>query len=133
MLEQYPEELKYSESHGWVRLVEQGKQALVGITAYFNEVMGEVISVDLPEIKLDLDADEEIGSIDTLENSSYELYSPVSGKIIAINEELYDAPRLINSDPYGDGWLYKIELSEPEELEDLMSAEEYKDYTSNIE
>lgn len=127
MLEQYPEELKYSESHAWVRIVDDGSHVLVGITSHPVSLLGEVNYVDLPEKGIEIDLDEEIGLLE-LSEGDQELYSPVSGEIVSINEELEDAPRLINTDPYGDGWICKIKLSDPTEIEDLMSNEEYVEF-----
>ena len=132
MLEQYPEELKYSESHQWVRVVDGGSHALVGITAYANQKLGDMVCVDLPELGIDIDASEEIGLLESSQND-WELYSPVSGEIVAVNEDLEDAPRLINSDPYTDGWICKIKLFDPEEVEELMSSEDYQEFLSTIE
>lgn len=132
MLEQYPEELKYSESHQWVRVVDEGGYVLLGVTSYMTKKLGEMVYIELPEEGVDIDSSEEIGLLESSE-SSYELYSPVSGEIVVINEELEDAHRLINSDPYGDGWICKIKLFDAEEIEDLMSAEEYQEFLSTIE
>ncbi len=132
MLEQYPEELKYSESHQWVRVVDDGSHVLVGVTAYASQQLGDMIYVELPELGIDIDASEEIGLLESSESSS-ELYSPISGEIVAINEDLEDAPRLINSDPYTDGWICKIKLFDPEELEELMSADDYQEFLSTID
>ncbi len=132
MLEQYPEELKYSESHQWVRVMDDGIHVLIGVTAYANQQLIDMVYAELPELGIDIDASEEIGLLESLENN-FELYSPVSGSIVAINEDLEDAPRLINSDPYGDGWIYKIKLFDPEEVEELMSADEYQEFLFTIE
>ncbi len=132
MLEQYPEELKYSESHQWVRVMDDGIHVLIGVTAYANQQLIDMVYAELPELGIDIDASEEIGLLESLENN-FELYSPVSGSIVAINEDLEDAPRLINSDPYGDGWIYKIKLFDPEEVAELMSADEYQEFLFTIE
>ncbi len=132
MLEQYPEELKYSESHQWVRVMDDGIHVLIGVTAYANQQLIDMVYAELPELGIDIDASEEIGLLESLENN-FELYSPVSGSIVAINEDLEDAPRLINSDPYGDGWIYKIKLFDPEDVEELMSADEYQEFLFTIE
>lgn len=132
MASQYPEELKYSESHAWIRILEDGSSVLVGVTSYLLDLAGEIQYVELPEQGIEINANEEIGIIDLSENSQ-ELYAPVSGDIIAINEELEDAPKLISTDPYGDGWICKIRLSDPSEVEDLMSAEEYQDFLLALE
>lgn len=131
MSEQYPEELKYSETHQWVRLVDDGSHVLVGVTYWGSKNLGDVVYIELPELSIEVDSNEEIGLLESAENSDHELYSPVSGKIVAINDDLEDAPRLINSDPYGDGWICKIKLFDEEEIEDLMNFEEYQEFLSN--
>ena len=132
MLEQYPEELRYSESNQWVQILEDGSTAIIGVTIYANKLLGEVLEVELPELGAKVRADQEIGLIES-EQTSYDLYTPVSGKIIAVNEDLEEAPGLINSDPYNDGWICKIKLSDPEEVDELMASEEYEEFIANQE
>lgn len=129
--ERYPEELRYSDNHLWVLLVEDGSSAIVGITFYANDQLGTITYVELPESDTEIDAHEEIGLLES-HKTSYGLYSPLSGEIVAINEDLDSSPNLINSDPYGDGWLYKIKLIDPKELDELMSAEEYQEFINNL-
>jgi glycine cleavage system H protein len=132
MLEQqYPEELKYSENHQWVRVVDNGSHVLVGVTTWVNKNLGDLLYIDLPELGIEVDSNEEIGLLESVTGKNYEFYSPISGKIIAVNNDLEDAPRFINSDPYGDGWIYKIKLLDEEEIEDLMTSDEYQDFLSN--
>ena len=131
MLEQYPEELKYSESHYWVRVVDDGNCVLIGVTAYANQQLGDMVYIELPELGAEIDSNEEIGLLES-SNTTCELYSPISGEIMAVNEDLEDAPRLINSDPYGDGWICKIKLFDPIEIDELMSSEDYQEFLSTI-
>lgn len=125
--EKYPKELRYSDNHLWVRVIEDGNAAVVGISLYVNEQLGNMVYVDLPEVDSEVDVNEEVGLLESSENT-HGLYSPLSGEIIAINYELENNPSLINSDPYGDGWIYKIKLIDIDEIDDLMSDEEYQDF-----
>ncbi len=131
MLEKYPEELRYSDSHLWVEVVDDGSAAIIGITAYINDKLDLITNIELPELDAEVDANEEVGLIESNEDS-FDLYSPVSGKIIAINDDLENAPGLINSDPYGDGWIYKIKLIDPEEVEELMVVDDYQEFISTL-
>ena len=118
-----PSDLRYMSSHEWVRVDADGT-AYVGITDHAQNAMGDLVYVELPEVGDTLAAGDEVGVVESVKAAS-DIYSPVSGEIIAINEELNDNPEQVNSDPFGDGWLYRIKMSDPGELEDLMSAEEY--------
>ncbi len=120
-----PGELKYASSHEWVR-VEADGTAYVGITDHAQAALGDLVFVELPDVEATLAAAEEAGVVESVKAAS-DIYSPVSGEIIAVNEALEDAPELINSDPYGDGWIFRIRLSDTEELEDLLSADEYEE------
>lgn len=131
VVDQYPEELKYSESHQWVRVIDDGNYALVGVTNYICDSYGEVGYIELPELEIQIDANEEIGLLE-MANGNYELYSPISGEIVAVNDDLEESPKVINVDPYGDGWIYKMKLLDIEELDSLMSLEEYKEFLQNI-
>jgi glycine cleavage system H protein len=118
-----PSDLRYMSSHEWVRVDADGT-AYVGITDHAQNAMGDLVYVELPEVGDTLAAGDEVGVVESVKAAS-DIYSPVSGEIIAINEALNDNPEQVNSDPFGDGWLYRIKMSDPGELEDLMSAEEY--------
>ena len=120
-----PGELKYASSHEWVR-VEADGTAYVGITDHAQAALGDLVFVELPDVEATLAAAEEAGVVESVKAAS-DIYSPVSGEVIAVNEALEDAPELINSDPYGDGWIFRIRLSDQEELEDLLSADEYEE------
>lgn len=121
-MSQLPSDLKYLSSHEWVRV--EGDIATVGITDHAQDALGDVVYVELPEIGDTLDAGDEAGVVESVKAAS-DIYSPVSGEVIAINEELADEPEIINSDPYHDGWFYKLRMSDATELDDLLSNEEY--------
>ncbi len=118
-----PTDLRYMSSHEWIR-VEADGTAYVGISDHAQHAMGDLVYVELPEVGDTINAGDEVGVVESVKAAS-DIFSPVTGEIIAINEALNDNPEQVNSDPYGDGWLYRIKLADPEELEDLMSAEEY--------
>lgn len=117
-----PEELKYSKEHLWIRV--EGGKAVVGVTEYAQEQLGTISAVDLPVVGEELDQDDSFGSVEARKTVA-ELYAPVSGPVLEVNEELADAPELINDDPYDSGWLVVIEMADPEELKLLMSADDY--------
>jgi glycine cleavage system H protein len=119
-----PAELKYAASHEWARLEEDGT-ITVGITEHAQEALGDVVFVELPELGADFAAAEEVGVVESVKAAS-DIYSPVSGKIIAINEVLVDEPEMVNSDPYHDGWFFKIQPDDLSELENLLDAEGYE-------
>ena len=119
----YPEDLKYSKEHEWVRI--EGDTAVIGITSYAQEQLGDVVYVELPEIGSRVTQFETCGTIESVKTVS-DLYSPLSGEVLAINEELDDTPELINNEPYGSGWILKISLSNQAELGKLLSADAYK-------
>ncbi|MGH8492908.1 MAG: glycine cleavage system protein GcvH [Moraxellaceae bacterium] len=118
-----PAELKYAPSHEWVRV--EDDIATVGITDHAQDALGDLVFVELPDIGDVVAAHDEAGVVESVKAAS-DIYAPVSGEIIAINEALSDSPEIINSDPYHDGWMYKIRMSDPVELDDLLSPEEYE-------
>ncbi len=118
-----PKELKYSSEHEWIK-VENGT-GTVGITFYAQEQLGDVVFVELPEVGKEVSKMEAVAVVESVKAAS-DVYTPVSGKIVEVNEELNDFPNLINEDPYGKGWIFKIELRDPKELDELLSAEEYE-------
>ena len=117
-----PDNLKYSESHQWVR-VEDGV-AVVGITDYAQEQLGEVVYLDLPQVGDELSADEVMGSVESVKSIS-DLYAPVSGKVIEVNEPLLDEPAKINEDAYA-AWVVKLEMADAAEVDGLLTAAEYQ-------
>ena len=122
-----PSELKYLTSHEWV-LTEENI-ATIGISDHAQELLGDLVYVELPEVGSTISAGDSVGVVESVKAAS-DTYAPVSGEVIEINEELEGAPDRINSDPYGDGWMYKVALEDPEELGDLMDADAY---TESIE
>lgn len=118
-----PEELKYHKDHCWVKV--SGKRATIGITDYAQESLGDIVYIDLPEIDTEVEANVEMGEIESTKATS-PLISPVSGVIVEVNEDLADSPEIINEDPYGKGWIAVIEMDEPSEIEELMDVKEYE-------
>lgn len=125
---EFPEELKYSKEHVWVR-VEHGA-AVIGITDFAQEDLGTVSGVELPEEGDEVEQDDSVGSIEARKTVA-EIYAPFSGTVRSINQEVVDNPDLINDDPYDGGWLVEISLDDPDELKGLMSADDYADYIEN--
>jgi glycine cleavage system H protein len=123
-MSQVDEELKYADTHEWVR-IEDGQIATVGISDHAQHLLGDLVYVELPEVGTEVSAGDEAGVVESVKAAS-DVYSPISGTIIEVNEALERTPELVNSEPYGDGWLYRIKLDDAEELGSLMSAEQYQ-------
>ena len=121
--QKYPEDLKYRETHEWAR--REGDIVIVGISDYAQEELQDVVYVELPEVGAVLEPEKEFGAIESVK-AAFNLWTPVSGEIIEVNEELEDAPELINEYPYSLGWLIKIRMINPDELENLLSPNEYR-------
>ncbi|MBR6775999.1 MAG: glycine cleavage system protein GcvH [Bacteroidales bacterium] len=119
-----PAELKYSKDHEWIRL--EGETAYVGITDFAQHELGDIVFVDIDTVDEELDAEETFGTIEAVKTSS-ELLMPVAGTVVEFNEALADAPETVNNDPYGEGWIIKVKVNDPAELEGLLSAEAYKE------
>jgi glycine cleavage system H protein len=120
-----PEDLYYASSHEWVKPGDDGI-ATVGISDYAQTELGDVVFVELPESNSQVSARDEVSVVESVKTAS-DIYAPVSGEIIAVNELLNDSPETINSSPYENGWIFKIQLSNEEELKELLSAEEYRE------
>jgi glycine cleavage system H protein len=120
-----PEDNRYAKSHEYVHV--EGEVATIGISDYAQKELGDVVFVELPQVGSQLDAADELGSIESVKAVS-ELFSPVSGEVIEVNEALADKPELVNTDPYGDGWMIRIRLKDASETDELMTAEEYEEY-----
>jgi glycine cleavage system H protein len=120
-----PEDNKYAKSHEYVHV--EGGIGTIGITDYAQKELGDVVFVELPQVGTQLEAADELGSIESVKAVS-ELFAPVSGEVVEINETLAEKPELVNTDPYGDGWMIRVRLSDSTELDDLMNAEEYEEY-----
>lgn len=117
-----PSDLKYASSHEWARL--EGDVVVVGITDHAQDALGDLVFVELPEVGDTVSAGDEAGVVESVKAAS-DIYAPVSGEVVAINEALEDTPELINQDPYGEGWMYKIKASDVAELDNLLGADEY--------
>ena len=122
---EFPDGLKYSKEHEWV-LVE-GKTATIGITEYAQEELGDIVYVELPEVGEKVVKDDPFGAVESVKAVS-DVYAPVSGSVLEVNDVLPDNPETINDDPYGDGWMIRVEISDMDDLKDLMSADEYAEY-----
>ncbi len=122
---EFPEGLKYTKEHEWV-LVED-RTATIGITEYAQQELGDIVYVELPELGEKIVKDDPFGAVESVKAVS-DIYAPVSGTVIEVNDTLPDSPETINDDAYGDGWMIKVEMSDADDLKDLMSAEEYAEY-----
>ena len=121
-----PSGLRYTKEHEWVRIEDNGKTAVVGITDFAQTELGDIVFVELEPVDSKIDRDDPFGSVEAVKAVS-ELYMPISGTIIAHNEDLEDNPEIVNEDPYGAGWMIKIEIRTPDELDDLLTAGEYEE------
>lgn len=120
-----PDNLKYHKEHTWVRV--SGKKGTIGITDYAQDSLGDIVYIDLPEVDSSTEANSEISEIESTKATS-SVISPVSGRVVEVNEDLSESPEVINEDPYEKGWIAVIELENPSEVEDLMDASEYAKY-----
>ncbi|HFE52396.1 MAG TPA: glycine cleavage system protein GcvH [Bacteroidetes bacterium] len=118
-----PDDLLYTEEHEWVRV--DGNVATVGITDYAQSELGDIVYVELPSVGDKTKQMEPFGTIEAVKAVS-DLYAPLTGEVVEVNEALADSPDLVNKDPYGEGWMIRIEMADPSELEKLLSAEDYK-------
>ena len=123
----FPENLRYSKDHEWVLL--EGNTATIGITEFAQSELGEIVYADLPNVGYSFQQDEVFGSVEAVKTVS-DLFMPVSGKIIETNQHLLKEPTLINSEPFGNGWLIKIEIKDIAELEKLLTSNQYKELTN---
>ncbi|MED2876400.1 glycine cleavage system protein GcvH [Bacillus thuringiensis] len=122
-----PNNLRYSEEHEWVKT--EGNEVVIGITHFAQGELGDIVFVELPEVGATIEADESFGSVESVKTVS-ELYAPVSGKVVAVNEELSDQPELVNESPYEGAWMVKVELSDASQVEKLLTAEKYAEMTN---
>ncbi len=120
-----PDDIKYHREHTWVRV--EGKRATVGITDFAQQQLGDIVYVDLPEAETEVDADSELLEIESTKATS-PVISPVSGTVVEVNDDLADSPEIINEDPYGNGWLVVLELSDPTEVNDLLAKDDYEKF-----
>jgi len=121
-----PDDLHYSKDHEWVRV--DGNVAIVGITDYAQDSLGDVVYVELPKVGDDFAANESFGSVESVKAVS-EVFSPVSGEVVGTNEALADTPEKVNQDPYGDGWMIRVQMSNSGEVDSMLTAAEYEDFT----
>ena len=118
-----PENLKYTKEHEWARI--EGDIATIGITDYAQGELGDIVYLELPEVGSEVAKEESFGTVEAVKAVS-DLYAPLSGEVVEVNDALQDAPETVNSDPYGEGWLIKIKIKNPGEIEDLLDSSDYK-------
>jgi glycine cleavage system H protein len=118
-----PTDRRYHEEHEWIRI--DGKQATLGISNFAQDALGDIVFIDMPKIGTTVSAGQQIGEVESTKTTS-SIYTPVSGKILDINTELKDHPEVVNTDPYGKGWMAVIDLSDPSQVDGLMTAEQYE-------
>ncbi len=120
----FPDQLRYSKDHEWISVEEDGKTAVIGISAFAQGELGDIVFVELEDIDASFGKDEPFGTVEAVKTVS-ELFMPIAGTIIAHNEALEDNPELINNSPYEDGWMIKITMDDPAQIDELMSAADY--------
>ena len=118
----YPEDLAYSREHEWVRM--DGTRATIGITSYAADELGDIVFVELPEVGSTLTQFGTFGVVESVKAVS-DLYAPVAGEVVEVNDALRDAPELLNSDPFGEGWIARVEVADPAQLDELLDASAY--------
>lgn len=123
-----PDDLKYTSTHEWVRIEEDGT-ATIGITEHAQEMLGDLVFVELPDLEREFRTGEECAVVESVKAAS-DVYAPISGEVIEINETLQDLPGTVNSDPYGDGWLFRLRVINEKEVEGLLDADEYREQIS---
>ena len=121
----FPEELRYSKEHEWLKI--EGNTAVVGVTNYAAEQLGDIVHADLPEIGSEFEKEDSVATLESVKSVS-DVFMPVSGKVLEVNESLTQEPNAVNDDPFGDGWILKVELSTPGEVDALLSADAYKTF-----
>jgi glycine cleavage system H protein len=126
----YPNDLRYHTEHEWIRV--EGQVATLGISHFAQDALGDIVFVDLPTVGMTVTANQQIGEVESTKTTS-PIYSPVSGTIVRVNTDLKDHPEVINADPYGKGWIAMIELSEPAQVERLMTAAQYEAFLSSTQ
>jgi glycine cleavage system H protein len=124
----FPEELKYSKEHVWVRI--EGDSAVIGITDFAQEELGAISGIELPDEGDEVEQDDSVGSIEARKTVA-DIYAPFSGIVLSVNQEVLDTPTLLNDDPYDGGWLVEVTLNDRDELKGLMTADDYADYVEN--
>lgn len=122
---EFPEDLRYTKDHEWAK--SENNQALIGITNYAQDALGDVVYVEFPEIGAGLKQFQVFGVVESVKAVS-DLFSPLSGRVLEINQNLKNSPQLVNEDPYGEGWMIRLEVKDPSEWENLLTAQDYKSY-----
>lgn len=117
-----PQELRYTAEHEWIRV--EGSRGVIGITDFAQEELGDVVYVELPKVGAELVKGTPFGVVESVKTAS-DLYTPVSGTVVEVNEKLVDQPELVNRDPYGDGWMIVIQMSDPSQVDSLLTADQY--------
>ncbi len=130
-MSEIPADLKFARTHEWARLEEDGSVS-VGITDHAQDALGDVVFVEHPELGQQVNAQEEAGVVESVKAAS-DIYAPVSGTVLAVNTALVDAPEIVNEDPYGDGWFFRIEPDDVSQLADLLNAEGYAEFCESDE
>ena len=120
---EFPDDLKYTREHEWIRA--DGDRGIVGITSFAQDQLGDVVFVELPSIGTKVENGKTFGVVESVKTAS-DLFAPVDGTVVAVNEKLKDNPELVNSDPYGDGWMIAVALSDPGQLQSLLTSVEYE-------
>ena len=126
---EFPAECKYTKEHEWIRV--EGDVAEIGITNYAQDSLGDIVFLELPETGTDIEREDSFGVVESVKAVS-DLYAPLSGTIEETNEPLADTPELINEHPYSEGWIIKMKMNDPSELDNLMDAKAYEDYVKEI-
>lgn len=124
----FPDNLQYTKDHEWIR--KEGDTGVIGITDFAQEQLGDVVHVQLPRVGEKFDANDTFGEVESVKTFS-ELFIPVSGEVLEINEKLADTPELVNTSPYGDGWMIKIKIGNAGQLDSLLSSSEYEDFVES--
>ncbi|HBP86250.1 MAG TPA: glycine cleavage system protein GcvH [Nitrospirales bacterium] len=125
-----PQDLRFHKEHEWIRV--EGKKATLGISNFAQDALGDVVFVDVPKVGTSLQAEDQLGEVESTKATST-IYTPITGKILQVNTELQDHPELLNQDPYGKGWIAVLELSNPGEVEALMTPEQYTAFLASQE
>jgi glycine cleavage system H protein len=126
----YPSEFRYTKEHEWIAV--EGQEARIGITDFAQHQLGDIIFVETPQVGAALATHQSMGVVESVKSVS-DVYSPVAGEVLAVNEDLAQTPELINKDPHGQGWIVRLKLGDPKEIQGLMSAADYEKYLEGLE
>jgi len=126
-----PGDLKYTKTHEWIQIMDDGT-VTVGISDHAQDLLGDMVFIELPELDASYNAGDDCAVVESVKAAS-DIYSPISGEVIEINESLTDAPELVNKAPYGEGWIFKMRVEDSGEIENLMSASEYEEFSESEE